>query len=272
MYRTALLSILFALPTASVPAQTAQDSADVRALIDRYRTALRTRNAASMRGDYTPMAQWLDASGVLQVGPDSIVAYTSRVYADSTFAASILTRDGPDRWYFVRPDVAYVQYYHRRETGRPAVGTFPPIQDIMTTLLLSRENGQWLIQQETNLELHLPDLFAGSSASARGAYTAAEVDEEVKQRDCKAPAYPPGMSISGLAPFVSVRYVVGTDGAVDVASIHVVTSSGKAFEQPAIDAILSCDVTPAKIKGAPVRQIMDQVVRFIRSQPTTGQR
>ena len=83
------------------------------------------------------------------------------------------------------------------------------------------------------------------------------------QEGCTQPKYPPALKSVGVQGSVQLQYVVGTDGRVERSSVKVVSSTNKAFEEPAIDAILSCSSTkPAKIRGQPVRQLVERVVRF----------
>jgi TonB family protein len=56
--------------------------------------------------------------------------------------------------------------------------------------------------------------------------------------------------------------VIGADGKVERSSVVVVNSTNKAFDEPAIEAIMACTNKPAKIRGSPVRQLVEQVVRF----------
>jgi len=94
-------------------------------------------------------------------------------------------------------------------------------------------------------------------------YTDAQVDEAVKARSCSAPVYPPDLKAARVSGSVSLRYIVAPEGKAEPGSIKVVSSTNRLFEQPAINAVLTCVFSPAKIKGAPVRQIIEQVVRFV---------
>jgi TonB family protein len=93
-------------------------------------------------------------------------------------------------------------------------------------------------------------------------YTDAQVDGGVRQSNCLAPKYPPALRTVGVSGSVAVRYVVGIDGKIEPNSITVLNSANKAFEAPAIDAIMSCTNQAASIHGAPVRQLVEQTVRF----------
>jgi uncharacterized protein (TIGR02246 family) len=260
--RAALMSILVALPNVTAHAQSADDSAAVRALIVRYAEALRNRDAATIRADYAPNAIWTDAFGVVRAGPDSIFEITARQYADSGYVRSFMTRSGPERILFIRPDVALVERYSRVELQRIADGTVVPIRDIVSTLLLSKEDGRWLIQRESNLELRLPvPVPTGAFAPFPGAISETDVDEKVTQR-CAPPVFPSSLRATRISGSVTLRYVVGVDGRAEPANIRVVNSTDKGLEQAAIDAVVACTGTPARIKGAAVRQELMQVWRF----------
>ena len=76
------------------------------------------------------------------------------------------------------------------------------------------------------------------------------------------PVYPPVLKSAGVEGRVSLRFVVGIDGRPELGTIQVLSSTNKAFESPAIEAIKKSRFKPAKIRGAPVRQLVDQAVRF----------
>jgi len=95
-----------------------------------------------------------------------------------------------------------------------------------------------------------------------GFFNSTQVDVPVKQSGCTAPKYPPELRAAKVNGSVTLRYIVGVDGRIETGSVQVTSSTNRAFEQPAIDAVLACTQTPAMIKGNPVRQIIEQVVRF----------
>ncbi|HRP08554.1 MAG TPA: TonB family protein [Gemmatimonadales bacterium] len=93
-------------------------------------------------------------------------------------------------------------------------------------------------------------------------YTDDEVDEPVQPLRGPEPRYPEVMKSVGIEGVVQLRFVVGTNGRAEANSIQVVSSTNKAFEQPAIDAIRQWRFSPAKLRGQPVRQLVQQNVRF----------
>lgn len=93
-------------------------------------------------------------------------------------------------------------------------------------------------------------------------YTNDQVDAAVEQSKCPSPKYPATLRTVGVQGNASLRYVVGPDGAVERNSVTVVSSTNRAFEQPAIDAIMGCTYKPAKVRGTPVRQLVEQNIQF----------
>ncbi|MEZ4457655.1 MAG: energy transducer TonB [Gemmatimonadales bacterium] len=93
-------------------------------------------------------------------------------------------------------------------------------------------------------------------------FVEAEVDDPVQAINFQKPRYPPVLQQAGIAGSVDVQYVVGTDGKAEASSFRVLRSTNKAFEEPAREAIMGSTFKPAKIKGQPVRQLVQQRVSF----------
>jgi protein TonB len=93
-------------------------------------------------------------------------------------------------------------------------------------------------------------------------YTQDEVDDPVQPLSGPQPAYPSVMRDVGIEGVVRLRFVVSAAGRVESSSIQVVSSTNKAFEQPAIDAIKRWTFKPAKMRGTSVRQLVEQNIRF----------
>ena len=100
------------------------------------------------------------------------------------------------------------------------------------------------------------DIVSGES------FTVDQVDDPVQPLDGPIPIYPPVLKAAGVEGRVSLRFVVGTDGRPEAGTVQVLSSTNKAFEAPAVEAIKKWRFKPAKIRGAPVRQLVDQAVRF----------
>lgn len=93
-------------------------------------------------------------------------------------------------------------------------------------------------------------------------YTVDEVDEPVQRTGGPELAYPPPMRTVGIDGVVQLRFVVGTNGRVESNSITVVSSTNKAFENAAIENVRASRFSPAKMRGQPVRQLVQQTYRF----------
>ena len=98
--------------------------------------------------------------------------------------------------------------------------------------------------------------------STQDTYTDAQVDDPVLNLTCPEVRYPPALKSVGVTGSVTLRYVVGTNGRAEQGSIKVVSSTNKAFEDPAIETIGKCTYKAAKIKGTAVRQLVEQNVQF----------
>ena len=93
-------------------------------------------------------------------------------------------------------------------------------------------------------------------------FTTDQVDIQVDQSNCPSPKYPPALKTVGVQGNANLRYVIGADGKVERSSVTVMSSTNKAFEEPAIETIMACTYKPAKLRGSPVRQVVDQTVKF----------
>jgi protein TonB len=93
-------------------------------------------------------------------------------------------------------------------------------------------------------------------------FTVDQVDDPVQYLSGPEPKYPTGLKAAGVEGRVTLRFVVGTDGKVEPNTVQVLSSTNKAFEEPAITAIKASIFKPAKIRGQPVRQLVEQAVAF----------
>lgn len=97
-------------------------------------------------------------------------------------------------------------------------------------------------------------------------FLAAEVDESpsmVPGSNCIG-KFPPAMQVAGIPGKVVMQFVVLTDGKVDPGSVKVMSSSHKAFEEPARQGITApdCKFTPGKSRGSAVKVLVQQGVSF----------
>ena len=95
-----------------------------------------------------------------------------------------------------------------------------------------------------------------------GFFTGDQVDDPVQYIGGPLPKYPDSLKAAKIEGRVTIRYIIGADGLVETNSLRVLDASRQEFEAPAIEAIKKSMFKPAKIKGTPVRQMIEQVVRF----------
>lgn len=97
-------------------------------------------------------------------------------------------------------------------------------------------------------------------------FLAAEVDEtpQVNPGHTCQGKYPPVMQSAGIPGRVVLQFVVNVDGRADPGNIKVISTTHKAFEEPARSGILSpgCTFKPGKSRGQPVRVLVQQAVSF----------
>ena len=90
----------------------------------------------------------------------------------------------------------------------------------------------------------------------------AQVDDPVQAITKVTPRYPPVLQQAGVTGRVEVQYVVDTLGHAEPSSWRIIRSTNKAFEEPAREAIMKTLYKPARIKGAGVRQLVQQAITY----------
>jgi periplasmic protein TonB len=93
-------------------------------------------------------------------------------------------------------------------------------------------------------------------------YTEGQLDDPVQPISIPTPRYPPVLQSAGIAGSVDLQYVVDTTGHAEPNSFKVMKSTHPAFAEPAKEAILKGVFKPAKFKGQPVRQLVQQRISF----------
>jgi protein TonB len=91
-----------------------------------------------------------------------------------------------------------------------------------------------------------------------------EVDDPIEVLRQEPPTYPPVLKAAGITGVVEVQYVVDTLGRVEPASI----TANSATRPPFLDAVRhslgAARFRPARVRGHPVRQLVQQRFRFDR--------
>lgn len=104
---------------------------------------------------------------------------------------------------------------------------------------------------------------AGGTGPVTGeTFLQTEVDDPVQQVNIPRPRYPPVLQQAGVTGFVDATYVVDTLGHAEPSSWKVQKSTNAQFEAPAREAIMKGVFKPARIKGAAVRQLVQQRITF----------
>ena len=90
----------------------------------------------------------------------------------------------------------------------------------------------------------------------------AQLDDPVQPISIPTPRYPPVLQSAGIAGRVELQYIVDTTGHAEPASFKVLKTTHPAFVEPAKEAITKGVFKPAKFKGQPVRQLVQQAISF----------
>ncbi len=90
----------------------------------------------------------------------------------------------------------------------------------------------------------------------------AVVDERPERLSGPPLRYPEMLRQAGIEGFVIVEFVIDTTGRAEVSSINVLQSTNRAFEAPAIDVIRRSLYRPGRVRGQPVRVLVQQQISF----------
>lgn len=89
-----------------------------------------------------------------------------------------------------------------------------------------------------------------------------QVDDPVQVISKVQPRYPPVLQQAGVSGYVEATWVVDTTGHAEANSWKVLKSTNTQFEAPAREAIMKALYKPARIRGAAVRQLVQQRISF----------
>lgn len=98
--------------------------------------------------------------------------------------------------------------------------------------------------------------------SAGEMFTVDQVDDPVVRTGGPNPRYPSVMEAAGITGSVVLRFIVSATGQLEPGSIQVVSSTNKAFEEPAMETIRRSTFRAARMRGQGVRQLVQQTVAF----------
>jgi TonB family protein len=94
-------------------------------------------------------------------------------------------------------------------------------------------------------------------------FTVFEVDAMVERYEgTAAPVYPSDLAEAGVEGMVRATYVVDATGRVDMTTIRIISSDHPQFTTSVQTALGEMNFRPAKRRGQPVRQLVEQRFRF----------
>ncbi len=93
-------------------------------------------------------------------------------------------------------------------------------------------------------------------------FLAAELEDRPRLISIEEPRYPPVLASAGITGRVVFDFIVDTLGRVTRGTIKVISSTNKAFEKPAIDALQTALFSPGRVQGAPVQVLVRQAISF----------
>ena len=102
----------------------------------------------------------------------------------------------------------------------------------------------------------------GTGPVSGDVFLEAQVDDPVVPISIPTPRYPPVLQSAGITGSVDLQYVVDTTGHTEPNSFKVMKSTHPAFVEPAKEALRKGVFKPAKFKGVPVRQLVQQRISF----------
>jgi periplasmic protein TonB len=89
-----------------------------------------------------------------------------------------------------------------------------------------------------------------------------QLDDPVQPISIPTPRYPPVLQSAGIAGRVELQYIVDTTGHTERNSFKVLKSTHQAFVEPAKEALIKGVFKPARFRGRPVRQLVQQTISF----------
>ena len=105
-------------------------------------------------------------------------------------------------------------------------------------------------------------IVGGTGPVTGEVFLEAQLDDPVQPISIPTPRYPPVLQSAGIAGAVDLQYVVDTTGHAEPGSFKVLKTTHPAFVEPAKEAISKGVFKPAKFKGQPVRQLVQQRISF----------
>jgi len=115
----------------------------------------------------------------------------------------------------------------------------------------------------SSADISLDAFSAGASAEVSNVFQVVEVDSAAEREpDSAAPTYPPDLMTAGVEGWAAVRFVVDTNGRVDIATVQSIGFTSPEFHRAVREALPKMKFRPARIGGKPVRQLAEQLFKF----------
>lgn len=97
-----------------------------------------------------------------------------------------------------------------------------------------------------------------------------QVEEPVTEIKAPVATFPVALKSAGVEGEVVMKFIVGKDGRVEPASAHPSQAANVLFRDAVISALEDARYSPAKIRGKPVRQVVEQAFLFRISSSPAG--
>lgn len=94
------------------------------------------------------------------------------------------------------------------------------------------------------------------------AYDEREVDNPASALSGRVPMYPPGLRSAGIEGRVVAQFIVDSHGRATPESIRILSSSNDLFSEAVRRSILETRFAPARLRGKPVSQMVQQLFVF----------
>jgi TonB family protein len=105
-------------------------------------------------------------------------------------------------------------------------------------------------------------VVGGTGPVSGEVFLEAQLDDPVQVISQPQPRYPPVLASAGISGRVEMQYIVDTTGHVEAPSLKIMKATHPAFAEPARETILKSIFKPARFKGRPVRQLVQQAIAF----------
>ncbi len=107
----------------------------------------------------------------------------------------------------------------------------------------------------------LPPVSAASPLESN-VFVATVVDDPPEHVQCPSLHYPATMQQAGIEGAVLLQFVVETDGHVKPETVETIQSTHEPFEAPAEAMIAQCLFRPGRVRGVPVRVLVQMPLEF----------